>query len=197
MHVEALELAGRRTSGRGVFTAAQFGDQGAAHDDDFEKALFIDAAAGHFLTDAFASGHLFNKDQLEVAITSYLREHAPRPTNPEMGGYYGLMDIAGVTPQLVLKNIHDRLNREGLEVTNDRGMTWRTYGDQFLARAQDTQRIAALAIYVSRRQVYQARAGQNPDPDHVLRFLPNQASIDRATEVARSYIRGASRRSGA
>ena len=105
-----------------------------------------------------------------------------------MSGYYGLMDIAGVTPQLVLKNIHDRLNREGLEVTNQRGMTWRTYGDQFLARSQDAQRIAALAIYVSRRQVYRARAGESPDPDDVLGLLPNQASIDNATESAKSYI---------
>jgi hypothetical protein len=188
MHVEALALAGQQTSGPGVFTAARFGDQGAAHDDEFEKALFIDAAAGHFLTDAFASGHLFNKDQLDAAITSYLREHTPQPANPEMGAYYGLMDVAGVTPQLVLKNIHDRLNREGLDVTNERGMTWRTYGDQFLAKAEDTQRIAALAIYVSRRQVYQARALQHPNPDDVLRFLPDSGSIEKATEIAKSYI---------
>ena len=188
MHTEALELAKRTTKGKGIFTAAQFGDQGAGHDPEFEKALFIDAAAGHFLTDAFASGHLFDKDALEVAITMYLRDHTPKPDNPEMSTYYGIVGAAGAMPQLVLKNVHDRMNREGFEVTNGRGMKWRTFGDQYLAKAQDTQRIAALAIYVSRRQVYQARAGADPDPAKVESFLPDQASIDRATEVAKSYI---------
>jgi hypothetical protein len=181
MHVEALALAKQGTTVYGS-------DPGEAHDKDFEKALFIDAAAGHFLTDAFASGHLFDKDKLETEIVSYLREHPARPSNPEMGGYYGIMDAAGVTPQLVLKNIHDRMNREGFEVTNRRGMSWRTFGDIFLAKAAETQKIAALAIYVSRQQVFAARAGRNPDPEDVLALLPDEASIERATKHACSSI---------
>jgi hypothetical protein len=39
----------------------------------FDKALFLDAAGGHFLTDAFASGHLFDKQALEIEIDKYLR----------------------------------------------------------------------------------------------------------------------------
>jgi hypothetical protein len=181
MHVEALELA---KQGKTVYGS----DQGEAHDKDFEKALFVDAAAGHFLTDAFASGHLFDKDKLEIEIMSYLRANPAKASNPEMGGYYGVMDAAGVTPQLVLKNVHDRMNREGFEVTNKRGMSWRTFGDQYLSKATETQKIAALAIYVSRQQVFSARAGKNPDPEDVLAFFPDEASIERATKLACSYI---------
>src|SRR4051812_48704223 len=117
MHAEAIALAKKPPQGKTKFREADFGDQGAAHDDDFEQALFIDAAAGHFLTDAFASGHLFHKDKLDVAISTYLRDNALGPSNPEMGAYYGLVGAAGAMAQLVLKNIHDRLNREGFEVT--------------------------------------------------------------------------------
>lgn len=188
MHVEALELARRKPVGRGAFSAAQFADPGAAHDDDFEKALFIDAAAGHFLTDAFAAGHLFDKTELEAAIAQHLRAHPARPANPEMGAYLGVVAAAGATDLLVLKNVHDRMNREGFDVSNARGMRWKTYGDQFLAKATDTQRIAALAIYVSRRQVYAARAGGNPDPAAVEAFLPDAASVRAATDYAISCI---------
>jgi len=48
---------------------------------------------------------------------------------------------------LVLKNIHDRLNAEGVEVKNAKGMAWRTYGDAHLKLGRETQRIAALAVY--------------------------------------------------
>lgn len=181
LHVEALELAKKGKT--------QYGsDPGRAYDADFEHALFIDAAAGHFLTDAFAAGHMFAKDELEIEITNHLQNHKPKPDNPEMGGYYGIMDAAGVTPQLVLKNVHDRMNREGFEVTNQRGMSWKTYGDDHLAEATETQKIAALAIYVSRQQVFAARAGKNPNPDDVLAFFPDEASIKRATALAISYI---------
>jgi len=188
MHAEAIALAKKPPQAKTKFREADFGDQGAAHDDDFEQALFIDAAAGHFLTDAFASGHLFHKDKLDVAISTYLRDNALRPSNPEMGAYYGLVGAAGAMAQLVLKNIHDRLNREGFEVTNARGMTWRTFGDQFLAKAEDTQKIAALAVYVSRRQIYEARAGRDPKPEDVEAFLPGWPSVEAATKLAISYI---------
>ena len=181
MHVEALELAKKGKT--------QYGsDPGRAYDDDFEHALFIDAAAGHFLTDAFAAGHLFDKGRLEMEIVQHLQTNRPKPENPEMGGYYGRHGPAGVTPQLVLKNVHDRMNREGFEVTNCRGMSWKTFGDDHLKEATETQKIAALAIYVSRQQVFAARAGKNPNPDDVLAFFPDQPSIDRATERAISYI---------
>src|SRR6266478_4867281 len=105
-----------------------------------QEAFLIDAAGGHFLTDAFASGHLFNKPELEAQIITYIKSNPPRPANPEMQAYFAMSDALGVMPQLVLKNIHDRLNTEGVEVTNKKGMKWRTFGDDRLKNAQETLR---------------------------------------------------------
>lgn len=155
-----------------------------------QEALLIDAAGGHFLTDAFASGHLFNKPELEARIIIYIKNNPPRPANPEIQGYFALSDALGVMPQLVLKNIHDRLNTEGVEVTNNKGMKWRTFGDDRLKNAQETLRIGAFAIYLSRSQIMLARQKGVPDPDpaEVLDLLPDQASVDQVTAKAVSYI---------
>ena len=40
------------------------------------------------------------------------------PANPEMTDYYAV--IGKDTDQLILKNIHDRLNAQGIEVSNRR-----------------------------------------------------------------------------
>jgi hypothetical protein len=172
LHQEALQLA------RDPKLTAQ----------GFNKALLYDAFGCHFLTDAFAAGHLFNKRDLEVAIRGYLLTQPARPSNPEMSAYYGLVEAKGAMDLLVLKNIHDRLNLEGVEVTNGKGMAWRTYGDARLSRAKETQRIAALAVYISRLQVYQARAGADPKPEDVLALVPDDQSVRKATELAISYI---------
>jgi hypothetical protein len=152
------------------------------------RALLTDAAAAHFLTDAFAAGHLFDKSKLELAIDLHLRQHPAAPSNPEMSLYYGLVNSQGAMGLLVLKNIHDRLNAEGVDVTNQRGMTWRTKGDARLATAPDTQRIAALAVFMSRQQIYQAHAGAEVNADAVMALLPNDASVERTTQLAISYI---------
>jgi hypothetical protein len=154
----------------------------------FNNALLHDAFGSHFLTDAFAAGHLFDKGTLEDAIKRHLLRSPARPTNPELSLYYGLVESKDAMHLLVLKNIHDRMNVEGFEVTNAKGMRWRTYGDARLGRARDTQRIAALAVYLSRRQVYDAHAGGQPDPSDVLALLPDDDSVSRATRQAISYI---------
>src|SRR5262249_14365049 len=73
-----------------------------------DTALLIDTFGGHFLTDAFASGHLFDKKKLEQEISAWLAKNPVAPTNPEMISYYAI--IGGNMPQVILKNIHDRLN---------------------------------------------------------------------------------------
>ena len=154
----------------------------------FDRALLWDAFASHFLTDAFAAGHVFDKAKLQTAIELHLSQRPARPANPELGAYYGLVQLKGATGLLVLKNIHDRLNAEGVDVKNAKGMAWRTYGDAHLKLGKETQRIAALAVYLSRRQVYEARSGAKPKPDDVLAFLPDDESVRKATELAVSYI---------
>lgn len=174
LHVEALAEA--RAAGR------------ENDEERFQRALLIDAAAGHFLTDAFAAGHLFDKSEVLAAITSHLSTHTPRTQNPEMQAYIGAIAMAGRLPQLVLKNIHDRMNQEGFAVENARGMQWRTFGDNYLEVARETQRVASLAVFLSRQQVFAAREGAEPNPDEVEALMPNEDSVQQATRQAIAYV---------
>ena len=156
--------------------------------DKLNHALLVDAAGGHFLTDAYASGHLFRKNELLAAIAMHLAAHPLHTMNPAAQTYAAIVSWSGNADQLVLKNIHDRMNREGFEVTNARGMKWRTFGDALLAKTPDTQRIAALAIFESRQQVYAAQRGETVNPDDVQSFMPDDATLGRATLTAISYV---------
>jgi hypothetical protein len=154
----------------------------------FQRALLIDAAAGHFLTDAYAAGHLFDKSEVLAAIALHLGTHSVLTQNPQMQAYVGLVAFAGRLPQLVLKNLHDRMNREGFAVGNARGMRWRTFGDSYLEVARETQRVAALAVFLSRQQIFAARNGETPNLGEVEGLMPDENSVQRATRQAIAYI---------
>jgi hypothetical protein len=154
----------------------------------FQEALGMDAAGGHFLTDAFASGHLMDSLKVQAAIQSYLLTNPIRTENPEMKTVVFGMEAAGLVIPLALKNIHDRMNIEGFDVTNAQGVKWKTYGDNHLKNSVETQRMAAYAVFVSRQQINQARSGESPNSDDVLALLPDSTTVDRATEKAISYI---------
>jgi hypothetical protein len=177
LHVEALAEA--RAAGA---------TQGPTADTAFERALLRDAAAGHFLTDAYAAGHLLDQGQILAAITLHLRQNPLRTANPQMQSYAAVIGLSGRLPHLVLLNIHDRMNLDGFEVANARGMRWRTRGDDHLRQATETERVAALAVFLSRQQVYAARRGETPDPAEVEALMPNDDSIARDTDHARSLI---------
>ncbi len=147
------------------------------------------------MTDAFAAGHLFAKDELLAAITLYLRAHPVTAENVPVRTYTAFLSAIGRMPQLVLKNIHDRMNREGFEVTNARGMRWRTFGDNYLALAQETQRVAALAVFLSRQQIINVRGSETAraDPAEIEVLMPAEETIHRATQQAISYIPDAAR----
>jgi hypothetical protein len=181
LHEEAITLS--RTA-RGTHGEAQF-----------QRALLFDAAAGHFLTDAFAAGHLFPKQDVLVAIRSHLRAQPVTAVNPAMQTYIGVIGLVGRMPQLVLKNIHDRMNREGFEVANDRGMHWQTFGDNYLRLAEATQRIAALAVFLSRQQIINVRGSDTvvADPAEIEALMPNDETIQRATQQAIHHIPDATR----
>ncbi len=154
-----------------------------------EEAEFIEASGAHFLTDAFAAGHQFQK---QVLLADILGDLAARPfetKNPELGtvvASFGTTNLA----QMILKLIHDRMNAEGFEVENDRGMTWKTFGDGHLARSPETQHVVALAVFESRQQVLAAekRAVAPGEIDEVAKYMPNAASMRAAEEQARRYI---------
>jgi len=153
-----------------------------------QHALLVDASGGHFLTDAYAAGHLFDKGRVVAAIRLHLQRQPLRTENPEAQFYAGIVTFSGNADQLVLKAIHDRMNHEGFDVTNAAGMSWRTFGDAQLAQAPDTSRIAALALFRSRQQIYTAQKGQAPDPAEVEALMPDNATIERATDQAIAFI---------
>lgn len=157
-------------------------------EEQFQRALLIDAAAGHFLTDAYAAGHLFDKSEVLAGIWLHLSSNSALTRNPEMQTYVGLVAFKGRLPQLVLKNLHDRMNREGFKVGNARGMRWRTFGDNYLEVADETQRVAALAVFLSRQQVFAARNGESANPDEIEGLMPDEDSVQRATQQAIVYI---------
>ena len=164
--------------------------EAAASKDDraLQHALLVDASGGHFLTDSYAAGHLFDKGKVVAAIRLHLQASPLRTENPEAQLYAGIVTVSGNADQLVLKSIHDRINNEGFDVTNSAGMKWRTFGDAQLAKAPDTSRIAALALFKSRQQIYAAQKGKKPDPKEVEALMPDDATIERATSQAIAYI---------
>lgn len=162
-----------------------------ADDAAFNQALFIEAASCHFLTDAFSAGHQFEKDRLMAAVQLDLRRNPLRAENPAMQVYLAVADVAdgaNIT-NLIVKAIHDRMNEEGFEVTNGKGMTWKTAGDGNLAKSPETQRIAALAVFESRQQIFSARgATKAPDVELIEAFFPDVPTRNRANWQAIGYI---------
>lgn len=153
-----------------------------------QQALLIDAAGGHFLTDAFASGHMFDRPTVMGYIQLHLTKHPATATNKRMQLYLNVVKSQGQLKQLVLKNIHDHLNHEGLPISNSKGMTWKTFGDDNLSRATETQRVVALAVFLSRQQIQQAFQGHPINLEEVLELLPDKKSKETATDMAIAYI---------
>ena len=175
-HIEALDAA--RKSGL---------------DKEFlNQALFIDAAGAHYMTDAFSAGHQFVKATVLQHVQQHLASKPIKTKNPQMQTYVGALGSAN-TSQLMTKLIHDRMNTEGFEVTNGKGMTWKTLGDGELSKSPETQRIAALAVFESRQQVIAASEGKLGDDleaeiQNVADFFPNAETQERANLQAIGYI---------
>jgi hypothetical protein len=154
----------------------------------YQHALFVDAASCHFLTDAFSAGHLFDYNKIIAEISMHLSKNSLIAKNPQMQSYIGIVEIADKLPQLVLKNIHDRLNREGVDVSNPKGMKWKTYGDNYLKSAPETQKIASLAVFLSRQQIIEAYNGGSPNLADIDALMPDEDTINKVTSVATTYI---------
>ncbi|PSK93421.1 eCIS core domain-containing protein [Taibaiella chishuiensis] len=157
-----------------------------AESEAFDQALFTDAAAGHFLTDAFAAGHLLNRTKVLNSIHVYTAQHEVRAQNPLLQPY--LLITASKQEQFILKLIHDHFNRIGFDTANDKGMTWKTYGDDNLSKSEETRHIAALAVFTSRQQLFRAKKGAAVNNKEVLDLLPNAATLEQATQQAIDYI---------
>jgi hypothetical protein len=106
-HAEALRLALRRS---------------------YEAALFENAFADHFLSDAFASGHL----------------RVPREK------------LAGLKGALPSRLMHNEENENGLWAQDLAGNVWRAYGDEKLGTSQVHIVLTAYAVAVSLQRVQRA-----------------------------------------
>jgi hypothetical protein len=110
--------------------------QHAATDPKFaNRAWGMNAAADHFLTDAFSAGHL----------------RTPRET----------LLAQGSLGNIESKILHDLDNTYGVEVTNDRGdKPWIAYGDDNFSRPENAtnRKIALEAVTLSKRDISDAIA---------------------------------------
>jgi hypothetical protein len=157
----------------------------------FDQALFIDAAGAHFLTDGFSAGHQFEKAKVFNAVLIDVGKHFIEADNKSMQAYIGIAGAAdpGNIANLVVKAIHDKMNLEGFEVENGKGMKWRTFGDGYLEKSVETQRIAALAVFESRQQVIKAHnAKTRPEAQEVQDFFPTNKTMEKATDYALGLI---------
>jgi hypothetical protein len=155
-----------------------------------DSALLLDAGGAHYLTDAFAAGHLFDSPKIDQMVQVHLARRAAEPQNRELKTFYGIIGATGNMHKLVRKALHDWFNVNGVEVSNKRGMTWRTYGDDHLKLAPETLMIGQFAVYVSRQQVMQAAKRGAPEPDfnEVLDLLPDEKTVERVTQMAIDHI---------
>ncbi|SEU37554.1 hypothetical protein [Stigmatella erecta] len=99
-----------------------------ALDKDLDAALVRNAFADHFLTDAFASGHL----------------RVPRDL---------LLGLSGGLPS---KKMHDEENVYGLWVRSASGFVWRSYGDDQLGTNPVHLTLTAHAVGLSLLRVFRA-----------------------------------------
>jgi hypothetical protein len=95
---------------------------------DLDGALVRNAFADHFLTDAFASGHL----------------RVPRDT---------LVGLPGAMPS---RKMHDEENVQGLWVQNASGFVWRCYGDDNLGTNPVHLTLTAHAVGLSLQRIFKA-----------------------------------------
>ena len=153
------ESRGRETRAERRVTARR--RPGRAHDDASSTALFIDAAAGHFLTDAFAAGHLFDKERLMAQISCTCARTAARRRTRRWAATAASCQLRAACARRA-QNVHDRHEPRGLRGHRPAaGCAGDVRRRAPARRRRETQRIAALAIYVSRQQVF-ARGRADP-----------------------------------
>lgn len=129
-------------------------------------ALALNGFGDHFLTDAYAGGHIVTprKDLLESYATKLL----------------GLIEVGGVLNCASIPSLawHDLDNKRGVRVKNRAGDVWTTYGDNYLAHAAPTNEKTTMGQVVkatarSIRHMWESAAGRQPTSlMDVLELLP-------------------------
>ena len=162
---------------------------GASDPDRHEAQAWLTAAfSDHYLTDAFASGHLIsgsagrtmcqsfydaNKSAIADACWECAVADGMPPDNAAIVVLSFQSFLESRAPSLLLKTVHDCYNRDGLEVTNALGQTWMTYGD---AHIGDSARMAELASKASHDAVQDVLdTGGTSRAEQALDLIPDLA----------------------
>eukprot|EP00128_Syssomonas_multiformis_P017219 Colp12_sorted_trinity150504_noHs@34192 len=134
------------------------------------KAYAVNAFADHFLSDAFAAGHVrtIRQDLVNFCVQ----------TKPSLTPTY----VAELDGGLASQWCHDEDNRNGLHVTNARGDSWVAYGDgnYFDDRARRGRELVAEAIGISAQEVFKQFLNPDLEPHYTalrLTPLPNSANL--------------------
>jgi len=196
-------------------------------------ALVINAFGDHFLTDAFASGHLLNKGEIiayfkamfysgkslskagekffeRLADAAWKRGSvAAKFSKLQSTAWHGadidrpgrlaevLKGAAEQEPERIanfaLKVLHDKLNKDGVDVENDAGNKWTLTGDGFLT--DKTLAIMKLAVAQSVANINDPSIlASNLDvaryQDKVWKYVPRLTAASKAKVLAlvTSYI---------
>jgi hypothetical protein len=162
-------------------------------------AYLSDGFAAHFLTDAFASGHLVSGSVGRTIGANYYSRHSGTiatsllsclqreyPAAAAAMGASGQIAVIGAMSALIatkagsltLKLVHDYFNHNGVFVKNPAGTEWKTVGDANLASSPITQQQGSLAAQASREGVEKAvHEGELSDAerDKPLQYVPSEA----------------------
>ncbi|WP_224362440.1 hypothetical protein [Hyalangium versicolor] len=121
-----------------------------ALDRDLDAALVRNAFADHFLTDAFASGHL----------------RVPRD---------GLVGLSGALPT---RKMHDEENVQGLWVQSASGFVWRAYGDDQLGTNPVHLTLTAFAVGLSLLRLFKAYRLEGAERDELIDAIGEAPQLD-------------------
>jgi hypothetical protein len=173
------------------------GAGGKAGEQEEARALMVSAFAAHFLTDAFAGGHLVSgvearkyaptwfsahKAALTGKVATELKKENPKlpqaAANTAAGAMVSVIDTAGKVPGVLLKLVHDEFNKKGVRVKNARGTVWSTKGDASLRSSKETIKQAESATKAARDAVQDnIKEGKTDKPYEALDYVPDVGEL--------------------
>jgi hypothetical protein len=165
----------------------------AGADEHAAQAWLTSGFSDHFLTDAFAAGHLVSGSDGRTICQAFYTAHK----NAIVDACWTCAQAEGLTPELasgvvltlqavldskasslLLKTAHDFYNANGIVVRNALGQQWRTFGDAALGGHAETIAMAELASKASRDAVQDVLdSGGTARANAALDYVPDVAQL--------------------
>ncbi|MEA2311538.1 MAG: hypothetical protein QOE28_1506, partial [Solirubrobacteraceae bacterium] len=157
------------------------------------QAWLAAAFSDHYLTDAFASGHLisgsvgrricqsfYDANDMAIATACWscaVADGMPPDAAAAVTGAFRSF-LAGKASSLLLKTVHDYYNRNGIDVRNALGQEWKTLGDANLGGSPETIAMAELGSKASRDAVQDVlTTGGTGRAQAALDYIPDMAKV--------------------